>query len=67
MVLDAWFAENFVDGCAFVMLSQRDIRQLVPPIGLAKKVFSLVPKVIHLISLTLCWYNCVDVSIFHKL
>ena len=28
------------------MLSQKDVRELLPPIGLAKKVFSLIPKVI---------------------
>ena len=40
-----FYPENFIDGCAFVMLTQKDVRKLVPPIGLAKKIISLIPKV----------------------
>ena len=36
--------ENYIDGCAFMMLNE-DVRELVPPIGLTKKIMSFVPKV----------------------
>jgi formylmethanofuran dehydrogenase subunit D len=39
------FLEKYIDGCAFVMLNEEDVRELVPPIGLTKKIMSLVPKV----------------------
>ena len=38
-------ADNYVNGKAFLRLSQSDIRKLVAPIGLAKRIFSLIPKV----------------------
>ena len=38
------FLENYIDGCAFVMLNE-DVRELVPPIGLTKKIMSFIPKV----------------------
>ena len=37
--------ENYIDGCAFMMLNEEDVRELVPPIGLTKKIMSFVPKV----------------------
>ena len=39
-------ADNYVDGRGFVMLTKDEVRKLVPPIGIAKKILSLVPKVI---------------------
>ena len=39
------FIENYVDGCAFMMLSESNVRELVPPIGLIKKIMSFIPRV----------------------
>ena len=39
------FLEKYIDGCTFVMLNEDDVRELVPPIGLTKKIKSFVPKV----------------------
>ena len=39
------FLEKYIDGCAFMMLNEDDVRELVPPIGLTKKIVSFVPKV----------------------
>ena len=38
-------SENYIDGCAFIMLNEHDVRELVPPIGLMKKIMSFVPQV----------------------
>ena len=41
-----YLLEKYINGCAFVMLNEDDVRELVPPIGLTKKiVLSFVPKV----------------------
>ena len=40
-----FYIENYVDGCAFMMLSEKDVRELVPPTGLIKKIMSFIPKV----------------------
>ena len=37
--------DNYIDGAAFVGLTVAEIREIVPPIGLAKKIINLVPKV----------------------
>ena len=37
--------ENYIDGSAFVELSSAEIKEMVPPIGLAKKIIKLLPKV----------------------
>ena len=38
-------AENYVNGKAFLRLSEPDVRKIVPPIGLTKKICTLIPKV----------------------
>ena len=40
-----FLAENYIDGAAFVALSLPEVREMVPPIGLAKKIIKLIPKV----------------------
>ena len=42
-----FLSENFVNGRAFLRLSQVDVKKMVPPIGLAKKICSLIPVVSH--------------------
>ena len=41
------FLDNFIDGKAFLKLSEGDVRKMIPPIGLTKKIFALI----HLVSL----------------
>ena len=31
-------SESYIDSCVFVMLNERDVRELVPPVGLTKIV-----------------------------
>ena len=40
-----FFAENYIGGAEFVALSDSEIREIVPPLGLAKKIMKMVPKV----------------------
>lgn len=40
--------ENFIDGNEFAGLTEADIKNMVPAIGLAKKIIRLVPKVLYL-------------------
>ena len=41
-----FYTENYIDGTVFLGLSESEIKEMVPPIGLAKKIMKLVPKVI---------------------
>ena len=37
--------ENLVNGAAFLRLFESDVRKVVPPIGLTKKICALIPVV----------------------
>ena len=37
--------QNYIDGSEFVALSEAEVKEIVPPIGLAKKILKLLPKV----------------------
>ena len=37
--------DNYVDGNEFLQLKESDIKEIVPPIGLAKNIIRLNPKV----------------------
>ena len=37
--------ENYIDGSEFLKLTDRDIRDMIPAVGIAKKIGRLVPKV----------------------
>jgi hypothetical protein len=37
--------DNFIDGVEFINLVEADIKEIIPPLGLAKKILRLVPKV----------------------
>ena len=41
----SFYTENYIDGTEFVGLTECEIKEIVPPIGLAKKIMKLVPKV----------------------
>ena len=36
---------NYVDGKEFISLTQDEVKEMVPPLGLAKKVLRLIPQV----------------------
>ena len=40
-----YLADNYIDGSVFLGLTLPEIREMVPPIGLAKKISNLMPKV----------------------
>ena len=48
--------DNYIDGVAFVSLTLPEIREMVPPIGLAKKIVKLIPKVY------VCTLTCLCIS-----
>ena len=54
MVFTIYFhADNYIDGAEFVGLTLPEIREIVQPIGLAKKIAKLIPKVCC-IALVVC-------------
>ena len=36
-----YFLENYIDGTEFMSLSEENVRSIVPPIGLARKILQL--------------------------
>ena len=44
------FSDNYIDGSEFVKLSEAEVKQMVPPIGLAKKIVHLIPRVSNTLS-----------------
>ena len=49
-------AENYIDGKEFAKLTESEVRDMVPPIGLAKKIIRLIPKVTRY-----CYTSCTPV------
>ena len=46
MIIDRLLSpDHRIDGAAFVELDEQLVREMVPPIGLVKKVMALIPKV----------------------
>ena len=37
-------AENYIDGSEFLTLTKADVKAMILPLGLAKKIVSLLPK-----------------------
>lgn len=37
--------DNYIDGAEFNSLTESEIREIIPPIGLAKKIIRMIPKV----------------------
>ena len=40
-VLHCHFPENYVDGESFLSLTEQDIKDMIPPIGIVKKILKL--------------------------
>ena len=47
--------DNYIDGVEFVSLTLPEIREMVPPIGLAKKIVKLIPKVCVYMDVLVCF------------
>ena len=54
-----YLLDNYIDGTEFVALSEAEIKEMVPPIGLAKKIMKLVPKV-GTLYLVVIYVNSID-------
>ncbi len=39
--------DNYIDGTEFLSLTETDMKSLVPPIGLAKKILRLIPEKVN--------------------
>ena len=39
------YTDNYIDGTEFMGLTELEIKEIVPPMGLAKKIIKLIPKV----------------------
>ena len=37
--------DNFIDGDEYLKLTEAEVKDMVPPIGLAKKIIRMIPKV----------------------
>ena len=48
LLITAIFAENYIDGSEFVGLSDAEIREMVPPIGLAKKIITQYGSTVYI-------------------
>ncbi len=44
-----YFSENYIDGSEFLTLTEDDMRSIVPPIGLARKIFRLQHKQVQMV------------------
>ena len=40
-----YLVENYIDGAEFCYLSEKDVRDIIKPIGIVKKILRLIPKV----------------------
>ena len=40
-----FFVENYIDGKEFLQLSQQDLKEMIPAIGIVKKLLRLISKV----------------------
>lgn len=38
-------SDNYIDGQEFMKLTETEVKEMVPPIGLAKKILRMIPKV----------------------
>ena len=38
------YLENFIDGKEFLLLNADEVKAMIPPIGLAKKIIRLLPS-----------------------
>ena len=38
-------SDFYIDGQEFIKLTETEVKEMVPPIGLAKKILRMIPKV----------------------
>ena len=38
------YSENYIDGAVFLTLTEVDVKAMIPPLGLVKKIMKLVPN-----------------------
>ena len=67
ILVHAFIPENCIDGKEFFDLSETDIKEMVPPIGLARKVMRLfpTPKVIMSTMVAVCHICCLYAPTVH--
>ena len=57
------FAENYIDGAEFLTLTEIEVKAMVPPIGLARKVMRLLPhREVMLTSLLKVFIVCLHLK-----
>ena len=39
------FSDNYIDGKEFLKLTEQDIKEMIPAVGIIKKLARLIPKV----------------------
>jgi len=44
------FVDNYIDGKEFLQLSQQDLKEMIPAMGIVKKLFRLISKVFCVIK-----------------
>lgn len=42
------FVENYIDGREFMQLSQKELKEMIPAVGIVKKLSRLISKVLML-------------------
>ena len=48
------FVENYIDGREFLQLSQQDLKEMIPAMGIVKKLSRLISKVYTALKFILC-------------
>ena len=48
------FVENYIDGREFLQLSQQDLKEMIPAMGIVKKLSRLISKVCTALKFILC-------------
>ena len=56
MLYISYFIDNYIDGSEFVALTLTEIKEMVPPIGLAKKIVNLFPRCTCGLQNRSCYY-----------
>lgn len=66
--------ENYIDGNEFLTLEENDVKTLIPPMGLARKIIRLLPSKVNLYACTcnytailfvICRYHLVPQFLYH--
>ena len=50
--------ENCIDGLEFTLLKDDEVKEMVPPLGIAKKIIRLIPR--PTVILTVCIFQCIS-------